>query len=1008
LEILLLSPLHFNSWRKKLKYIIFDEIHSINQDQGSTWERLVAMVPCPFIALSATIGESERFAAWLKSISSHNNIDFKHITHPHRFSDLQKNLLLAKLHKDKKTEIELVYIHPWATFTVRQFVNGIPPDVALSPRDCLELYTAMEAALAGNNSVLSAADAAAFKAVNPDKFFTGSIVITQRHCRSYEKDTKALFKSWTVSYRDLAEKALHILGDGPLSKQKNLALTLEASSVDVYGKPYSSAIMHDLIMYLKGVKMLPAIVFNFERSYCEHLGKLLSDKFEVDERIWRDSPEYLNNVKKYNAAQAAQAQNKKREGKIKSAAEKEALAQEADLLDGGINPAEMLAEHCTLTRIGEVMARSDLDKELEGLSDVVSPSLVKGLIRGVGVHHAGLHKKYLQAVERYFRSGQVKVVFATSTLALGINMPCKTTIFAGDSNFLTPLQFRQMSGRAGRRGFDPIGNVIFLGVTHQKICKLEASPLPVLRGHFPFTTSFLLRSLVLGTGSTTADFKSLYFDVVAPKAAAPAKPAAEEVIDDWEALDEDVVDPEPEPVPLPTGEPELVEKVVKLPAELAAASNTIAGFYTDPLFCLERGYLVSQVQNHVRFSLEFLVRSGFINLHGEPLNLAGIISHLAYTEPSNFVICELLTSNLIHKLCSRPESEWANTARNLIHVMSALFSRVSVPDVLLERVKNNPTRFEPHKIIMPPVADDVKRIFDAHEEHVRNIFTASVLRFVDQNAAKLGADDELPVSKLHLGAENVSAAFDSLLKRTLSSDEYTKARISVKARSAFAALSGLDDVFNSADDLSKTVRKGVFLPAEAMPSLEMRNLAGQLVPLSSYILDMWQWENAVWLQEKNHQRDGDTFANLKDFLLTLKAVATALRRRVPQGQAPDPVATAFTRLAEEFETKFAKLYDTKVRRKFIMIVGGMMGDYRDWRKVPIEKKIRERTRLNPKYCKFGTDYNNPSPNVRFSKVLLKVEMRTLADLQRLEQLANSWMEHDWKIVEIRSRTNTSD
>jgi hypothetical protein len=91
-----------------------------------------------------------------------------------------------------------------------------------------------------------------------------------------------------------------------------------------------------------------------------------------------------------------------------------------------------------------------------------------------------------------------------------------------------------------------------------------------------------------------------------------------------------------------------------------------------------------------------------------------------------------------------------------------------------------------------------------------------------------------------------------------------------------------------------------------------------------------------------------------------------------------------------------------------MIVGGMMGDYRDWRKVPIEKRIRDKTRLNPKFCKFGTDYANPSPNVRFSKVLLKVEMRTLADLQRLEQMANAWMDAGWKIVEVRAKTNPSD
>ena len=97
------------------------------------------------------------------------------------------------------------------------------------------------------------------------------------------------------------------------------------------------------------------------------------------------------------------------------------------------------------------------------------------LIRsGIASHHAGLLPIQKALVEKLFQQGLIKVVFATETLAAGINMPARTTIISSISKrtdsghrTLSANEFLQMSGRAGRRGMDKIGYVVIVGTPFQ-------------------------------------------------------------------------------------------------------------------------------------------------------------------------------------------------------------------------------------------------------------------------------------------------------------------------------------------------------------------------------------------------------------------------------------------------------------------------------------------------------------------------------------------------------------
>lgn len=92
---------------------------------------------------------------------------------------------------------------------------------------------------------------------------------------------------------------------------------------------------------------------------------------------------------------------------------------------------------------------------------------IEPLKRGIAAHHAGILPAWKGLVEELFQQGLIKVVFATETLAAGINMPARTTVISSLSKrtdlghrLLNPSEFLQMAGRAGRRGMDELGYVV--------------------------------------------------------------------------------------------------------------------------------------------------------------------------------------------------------------------------------------------------------------------------------------------------------------------------------------------------------------------------------------------------------------------------------------------------------------------------------------------------------------------------------------------------------------------
>ncbi|KAG5522334.1 hypothetical protein RHGRI_034500 [Rhododendron griersonianum] len=150
--------------------------------------------------------------------------------------------------------------------------------------------------------------------------------------------------------------------------------------------------------------------------------------------------------------------------------------------------------------------------------DAVKESSVKGLLRGVAAHHAGCLPLWKSFIEELFQRGLVKVVFATETLAAGINMPARTAVISSLSKRSESgrIQVRsndllQMAGRAGRRGIDERGHVVLLQTPNEgaeECCKLLFSALEPLVSQFTASYGMVLNLLAGGKitrGSNDAD-----------------------------------------------------------------------------------------------------------------------------------------------------------------------------------------------------------------------------------------------------------------------------------------------------------------------------------------------------------------------------------------------------------------------------------------------------------------------------------------------------------------------
>ncbi|XP_006896732.1 PREDICTED: probable ATP-dependent RNA helicase DDX60-like [Elephantulus edwardii] len=846
LEILLLSP-HRQKWVKKIRYVIFDEVHCLGGEIGAeVWEHLLVMIRCPFLALSATISNPAHLTEWLQSVKSYwkqmdniiaRNISSKKkidsrdnfcknylqmtqsykvrlVVYGERYNDLEKYVCSLK-----DNEVDFDHFHPYGALTTDHIEKlGFPSDLTLSPRESIQLYDAMA-------QVWETWPRA--QELCPEKFthFKNKIVIKKLDARKYEENLKAELANW--------------IKNGNLKEAKIVLQSLRPNTLGI--SENTVGIFPHVIEKLRKLGKLPALCFIFNIHTVEEMA--FSVKTFLEQKQERKRPLKADK-------EAHVMENKLR--KVKKSMEKQKIIEEKSQKKPRKMDQSLIheAEHDSLLKCLEKNQEIPQDctyadqkaVDTETLQAVFhrvkfqqrGEELMALAHRGIGYHHRCLSAREKYLVEVLFRKGFIRVVTATGTLALGINMPCKSVIFAQNSVYLDALNYRQMSGRAGRRGQDLLGEVYFLNIPLPKIEKLIKSNVPELRGQFPVSVTLILRLMLLASkGDDSED-----------------------------------------------------------------AHAKVLSVLKHSLLSFKQPRLVEMLKLYFIFSLQLLVKEGFLDREGNPMGFAGLVSHLYYHEPSNIVFVSFLVGGLFHKLCqpTRKGSKHfsQDVMEKLLLVLAHLFGRRYIPAKFL----NTTAKFHQSKVFLDDLPEDFNAALLEYNMNVTKDFVSFLL--IVSKLADMKQEYQLPLSNIDFTGKQCE---DSQLVSHLMNCKEGR-----KAISPFVCLSGNTDAdLLEPHTINQVILHTIGINGNQIPVLWSQRFdrQGRKMPLNAYILDFYKHGSLKGLAQDNRIHGGDAYLLLKDFLLTLKAISVSLRELCENED--DNVVLAFEQLSETFTEKFKKV-----------------------------------------------------------------------------------------------------
>lgn len=452
--------------KNNFKWIIFDEIHMIGKPEGSAMEHIAKILPnIPILALSATIGNTDDLVDWLKSISP--TIAIEKVICNKRFFNLQK------FYYDSGNN-RLNRINPLALIEEENFIDGsiLNKTFLPTPPDTWDLLQKLS----------SKFDMGQLKHTN---YFNKNKRIELEEANTY---FDKLIKFMVNKYNTNRLLIVNIIN----SYKSETLLTEPVNLVRLAFK-------------LKSENKTPTIIFQKNTVACLRIAR----KFAKDIDILENNKYPKLQQDRLKIEKIAKRQEKKIEKTNENINEKKnlkllmgKLKLKKDVYGSSSISKDNIQEVVKVIPLQEPHADFNFNSNQFFTEYMINewvtslkryfPNngeyyhyIIKLLWRGVGIYTMGLPEPYLRLVQSLACMKQLAFVFSDMSLVFGVSMPFRTVVILHDEfskDDLDTMLYHQMSGRAGRRGLDKEGNVIFAGYSWDRIKDLSISMVPTVVG----------------------------------------------------------------------------------------------------------------------------------------------------------------------------------------------------------------------------------------------------------------------------------------------------------------------------------------------------------------------------------------------------------------------------------------------------------------------------------------------------------------------------------------------